>query len=30
MEKRQIIMELEFSEYEALRQEIIANARDNR
>jgi hypothetical protein len=26
MEKQQIIMELEFSEYEALRQEIIANA----
>lgn len=26
MDKKQIIMELEFSEYEALRQEIIANA----
>ena len=26
MEKKQIITELEFSEYEALRQEIIANA----
>ena len=26
MEKKQIIMEMEFSEYEALRQEIIANA----
>ena len=26
MEKKPIILELDFSEYEALRQEIIANA----